>query len=107
MSELAAWDSFHVIVGSAAGGLIGLQFVVLTPHCPKAATTRSGSGRRIRNTDDCPLRYRAAVVSRATCSLARDHLDCDSLGPRGSARGGLCRRDRPAIKQTNGIPTRA
>jgi len=30
MSELAAWDSFYVIVGSAAGALIGLQFVVLT-----------------------------------------------------------------------------
>jgi len=30
MSELAEWDSFYVIVGSAAGGLIGLQFVVMT-----------------------------------------------------------------------------
>jgi len=30
MSELAAWDSFYVIVGSAAGALIGLQFVVVT-----------------------------------------------------------------------------
>lgn len=30
MSELTAWDSFYVIVGSAAGALIGLQFVVLT-----------------------------------------------------------------------------
>jgi hypothetical protein len=30
MSELARWDSFYVIVGSAAGALIGLQFVVLT-----------------------------------------------------------------------------
>jgi hypothetical protein len=30
MSELAAWDSFYVIVGSAAGALIGLQFVVMT-----------------------------------------------------------------------------
>ncbi len=30
MSELAAWDSFFVIVGSAAGALIGLQFVVMT-----------------------------------------------------------------------------
>jgi len=30
MSELAQWDSFYVIVGSAAGALIGLQFVVLT-----------------------------------------------------------------------------
>ncbi|HKT31313.1 MAG TPA: hypothetical protein VJS89_02320 [Gammaproteobacteria bacterium] len=30
MSELNAWDSFYVIVGSAAGALIGLQFVVMT-----------------------------------------------------------------------------
>jgi hypothetical protein len=30
MAELAAWDSFYVIVGSAAGALIGLQFVVVT-----------------------------------------------------------------------------
>jgi hypothetical protein len=29
MSELARWDSFYVIVGSAAGALIGLQFVVV------------------------------------------------------------------------------
>ena len=30
MAELGAWDSFYVIVGSAAGALIGLQFVVMT-----------------------------------------------------------------------------
>lgn len=30
ISELAKWDSFYEIVGSAAGALIGLQFVVLT-----------------------------------------------------------------------------
>jgi hypothetical protein len=30
MPELAAWESFYVIVGSAAGALIGLQFVVVT-----------------------------------------------------------------------------
>ena len=29
MPEFAGWDSFYVIVGSAAGALIGLQFVVL------------------------------------------------------------------------------
>jgi hypothetical protein len=29
MSELARWDSFYIIVGSAAGALIGLQFVVM------------------------------------------------------------------------------
>lgn len=30
MSEFAEWDSFYVIVGGAAGALIGLQFVVMT-----------------------------------------------------------------------------
>jgi hypothetical protein len=30
VSELAAWDGFYAIVGSAAGALIGLQFVVMT-----------------------------------------------------------------------------
>ncbi|HXR95343.1 MAG TPA: hypothetical protein VN718_05655 [Rhizomicrobium sp.] len=30
MLDLGAWDSFYVIVGSAAGALIGLQFVVMT-----------------------------------------------------------------------------
>jgi len=30
MPNLAEWDSFYVIVGSAAGALIGLQFVVMT-----------------------------------------------------------------------------
>jgi hypothetical protein len=30
MHELTEWDSFYVIVGSAAGALIGLQFVVMT-----------------------------------------------------------------------------
>lgn len=30
MGELAAWQNFYVIVGSSAGALIGLQFVVLS-----------------------------------------------------------------------------
>ena len=30
MVELTEWDSFYLIVGSAAGALIGLQFVVMT-----------------------------------------------------------------------------
>ena len=42
MSELAKWDSFYIIVGPAAGALIGLQFVVITLMAerppPRAAT---------------------------------------------------------------------
>jgi hypothetical protein len=30
MPQLSAWDNFYVIVGSAAGAMIGLQFVVIT-----------------------------------------------------------------------------
>lgn len=30
MTELTGWENFYVIVGSSAGALIGLQFVVLT-----------------------------------------------------------------------------
>src|SRR5512132_1148804 len=30
MPELTEWDNFYVIVGAAAGALIGLQFVVMT-----------------------------------------------------------------------------
>ena len=30
IAELAKWDSFCIILGSAAGALVGLQFVVLT-----------------------------------------------------------------------------
>jgi hypothetical protein len=41
MTEFGEWDSFYLIVGGAAGALIGLQFVVLTliaalPHRPQA-----------------------------------------------------------------------
>ena len=30
MTELSGWENFYVIVGSSAGALIGLQFVVMT-----------------------------------------------------------------------------
>jgi hypothetical protein len=44
MSAFSEWESFYVIVGSSAGALIGLQFVVLTltaerprPHLAEAS----------------------------------------------------------------------
>ena len=45
MLELAEWDSFYLIVGSAAGALIGLQFVVLTLIAgrPERPTVVAGS----------------------------------------------------------------
>ena len=45
MSEFAQWDSFYVIVGSAAGALIGLQFVVVTlvAERPSLRTAEAGA----------------------------------------------------------------
>jgi hypothetical protein len=45
MSELADWNSFYVIVGSSAGALIGLQFVVLTliAERPTLGTPEAGA----------------------------------------------------------------
>jgi hypothetical protein len=44
MSELAKWDNFYVIVGSAAGALIGLQFVVLTLIADRPQTGSAEAG---------------------------------------------------------------
>jgi hypothetical protein len=44
MAELAEWDSFYVIVGSAAGGLIGLQFVVMTLIADRAVAPAAEVG---------------------------------------------------------------
>jgi hypothetical protein len=45
MLEFAEWESFYVIVGSAAGALIGLQFVVLTliAERPQLGTPEAGA----------------------------------------------------------------
>ncbi|HLY59221.1 MAG TPA: hypothetical protein VKV95_00500 [Terriglobia bacterium] len=45
MTELAAWVNFYVIVGSSAGALIGLQFVVITlfTNMPIGENTAEGS----------------------------------------------------------------
>jgi hypothetical protein len=46
MSALAGWENFYVIVGSSAGALIGLQFVVITliADAPIAGADAQASG---------------------------------------------------------------
>ena len=44
MSELGKWDSFYVIVGSAAGALIGLQFVVMTLIAERPSVRSADAG---------------------------------------------------------------
>jgi hypothetical protein len=45
MSEFAKWDSFYLIVGGAAGALIGLQFVVLTLIAERNSNASPQAGR--------------------------------------------------------------
>ena len=45
MTALSEWENFYVIVGSSAGALIGLQFVVLTLIAAMPIGTRYGTGR--------------------------------------------------------------
>jgi hypothetical protein len=44
LPALAAWDGFYVIVGSAAGALLGLQFVVMTLIADKPASHAPDAG---------------------------------------------------------------
>src|SRR5262245_48976758 len=46
MSPFAGWENFYVIVGSSAGALIGLQFVVITliADTPIARAAAQASG---------------------------------------------------------------
>jgi hypothetical protein len=44
MPQLNEWDSFYVIVGGAAGALIGLQFVVMTLIAEKTPKGAMGAG---------------------------------------------------------------
>jgi hypothetical protein len=44
MTDLAAWNSFYVILGSSAGALTGLQFVVMTLIAEKAPPRSEEAG---------------------------------------------------------------
>jgi hypothetical protein len=45
VSALSEWDSFYIIVGPAAGALIGLQFVVMTLMAERPSPGAADAGR--------------------------------------------------------------
>lgn len=67
ISELAKWDSFYVIVGSSAGALVGLQFVVLTlvAQVPRTATEDAGAAFATPNVVHFSSVLLLAALSRA------------------------------------------
>jgi hypothetical protein len=81
-----AWESFYVIVGSSAGALIGLQFVVLT------LITEAGI---IRGTDETVSAFSSPNVVHFCAALLVSAIFCApwrSLGPPGvaAALAGVC-----------------
>ena len=82
MSELTAWDSFYVIVGSAAGALIGLQFVVVTLIAQRPIRA-SPDGSAAFGTPTV-VRFGAALLLAALsrAPLAKHHRAGSALGSR-------------------------
>ena len=73
MTALSAWENFYVIVGSSAGALIGLQFVVITLIASHAHRTRHGAGRRgVFYPERRPFWGRAAAGRNFECAMAGD-----------------------------------
>ena len=66
MTALAGWENFYVIVGSAAGALIGLEFVVVTLIA-----------------DSPTLPYLSRSVNKGRLSGKRDHNE--SIGSKGAS----------------------
>ena len=69
MTPLSEWGNFYVMVGSAAGALIGLQFVVMTLVANRLPIGAGGS-LGIRDADNCPFQVRAGAVSGLMRSMA-------------------------------------
>ena len=81
MTALGGWENFYVIVGSSAGALIGLQFVVMAlvsdmPRTPNQAQT----GHAFATPTMCSLRSRVAAISGAQCSMAQHRRGRSCLG---------------------------
>jgi hypothetical protein len=68
MPDFTDWDNFYVIVGSAAGALIGLQFVVMTLISNRPATKRSAEASAAFATPTI-IHFSAALLLAASASV--------------------------------------
>src|SRR5437016_38191 len=73
MSQLAEWDSFFVIVGSAAGALIGLQFVLVTLIADRPRLRVQEAGAAFAMPTIAHLGHRVVFVGPSARSMAEHH----------------------------------
>ncbi len=87
-SELAQWDSFYVILRSAAGALIGLQFVVMTlvSERPPARAAEAGAAFATPTIVQLTVTLCIAALMRVPWhSIAAVMLLCAAIGLGGAA----------------------
>lgn len=95
MPDLGAWDDFYVITGSAAGALIGLQFVVVTliasrPAMPAPLTGAAFSSPTVVHFSAVLLV--AALMCVPWTGLAEPALVLGALGVVGMVYSGIVTR---------------
>jgi len=106
MNTLSGWENFYVIVGSSAGALIGLQFVVITlladrPMGPGQEQAGAAFGTPTI-VHFCAVLFLATIRNRSLGSALHPRLGL------GTARSyGRCIRGhrRPPHASTNVIPS--
>ena len=97
MTALEGWENFYVIVGSSAGALIGLQFVVMALVADRP---------RVCNAHHSSLWSRADVISGSKCSMAQHRRGRSSVGRDGSRWSGIFHHRGLAPGSANSVPAR-
>jgi len=105
VSPLAAWESFYVIIGSAAAALTGLQFVVIVLSAEMNALG-SGSATRAFATPTivhfCAVLFISAILSAPWSALASAATALGASGVAGFAYAIMVIRQ--ATRQTDYVP---
>jgi hypothetical protein len=87
MTALERWDSFYVIVGSSAGALIGLQFVVMTLVAERPVATKDAQAGAAFATPNvihfCAVLFLSAMLSAPWEGLLAVAILCGVVGVSG------------------------
>ena len=111
MSEFDEWDSFYLIVGGAAGALIGLQFVVMTLvavmeiFVDQIFVDVGGDGPRQRAEDgeQQPLHRRNLHRRLSPSPAASPAPRPEALESAGASQHSQCRYTRETLQRLNPI----
>jgi hypothetical protein len=109
MIEIAKWNSFYVIAGSAAGALIGLQFVVMTLISNRPVLRAAEAGAAFAT--PTIIHFGVVLFLSAAVSVPWNEIRAVSVfwglvGLSGSQRDSIRRRHCSASESANHLPAR-